>query len=150
MAQTLFEPCYPHTGRIQFSRGFLLNLRDQQQSHTRMDLSTVDQSIAELLRYQENFNKPTWHDKKYKVRKRGRRGGVRQRLKRLSLRRIPLPSMLLCNAQSLRNKMDEIQARVSHLEKFREACVMAFTETWLTPEDTDTGLTHRVWSAGEA
>ncbi len=133
VAQSLVEPCHPHTGRIQYSRGFLLNLKNQQQPHTRSDLSTGDHSLAEIFRQHENFNKTTWGEKRYKVRKRGRRGGVRQRLKRLTLRRIPLPSMLLCNAQSMRNKMDEIQASVTHLEKFRDACVMAFTETWLTP-----------------
>lgn len=37
--------------------------------------------------------------------------------------------------------MDEIQANFTHLEKFRDACVMAFTETWLTPEDLNTDLT---------
>lgn len=132
---------HAYTGRIQYSRGFLLNLRDQQQPHTRLDLIAEDHSIAEIFSQHENFNKTAWREKRHKVRKRGRRGGVRQRLKRLTLRRIPLPSMLLCNAQSIRNKMDKIQASVTHLETFRDACVMAFTETWLTPEDLDTDLT---------
>ncbi|KAE8297833.1 hypothetical protein D5F01_LYC02304 [Larimichthys crocea] len=70
----------------------------------------------------------------------GKRGGVRQRLKRLKLQCIPLPSILLCNAQSIRNKVDELQANVIHLEKFRDACIMAFTETWLTSNDPETDL----------
>ena len=37
--------------------------------------------------------------------------------------------------------MDEIQANVSYLENFRDACIMAFTETWLTALDLDTDLT---------
>ena len=49
------------------------------------------------------------------VRKRGRRGGVRQRLKRQGHRRIPLPSIFLANVQSLRNKVDELQAKVKFL-----------------------------------
>lgn len=44
-------------------------------------------------------------------RKRGRRGGVRQRLRRRGFRRLPLPSIILGNVQSLRNKIDELQAR---------------------------------------
>lgn len=141
VALSLVEPCYPHTGRTQYSLGFLLSLRDQQQQHTQLDLATGDLSPAEIFRQHENFNKTTWGEKGYKVRKRGRRGGVRQRLERLTLRCIPLPSMLLCNALFIKNKMDETQASVVHLEKFRDACLMAFTETWLTPEDLNTDLT---------
>ncbi|KAK7879847.1 hypothetical protein WMY93_033482 [Mugilogobius chulae] len=35
----------------------------------------------------------------------------------------------------MRNKMDELQANVLHLENFRDACILAFTETWLTSAD---------------
>ncbi len=45
-------------------------------------------------------------------RKRGRREGVRQRLRKLGLRCLPLPSVILGDAQSLRNKMDELQVCV--------------------------------------
>ncbi|KAJ8395961.1 hypothetical protein AAFF_G00026690 [Aldrovandia affinis] len=42
-------------------------------------------------------------------RKRGKRGGVRQRLRRRA-DRPPLPSMILCNARSLKSKVDELQS----------------------------------------
>ncbi|KAK1898322.1 Autophagy-related protein 2, partial [Dissostichus eleginoides] len=42
-------------------------------------------------------------------RRQGQRGGVRLRLRRQRLPRIPLPSMILGNVQSLRNKVDELQ-----------------------------------------
>ena len=45
--------------------------------------------------------------------------------------------MVLSNVQSLRNKLDELQANVCHLREFRDASVMAFTETWLTDKDSD-------------
>lgn len=103
-----------------------------------MDFIAEDRLIADISCHREYFNT---RDKKCKVWKRGSRGGVRQRLKRLNLHRIPLHSILLCNVQSIRNKVDEIQANVIHLEKFRDACIMAFTKTWLTPADVDTDLT---------
>ncbi|XP_073696141.1 uncharacterized protein [Garra rufa] len=64
-------------------------------------------------------------------RKRGRRGGVRQRLRRRGLRRLPLPSIILGNVQSLRNKIDELQAHVKSIPEYKNACVIALTETWL-------------------
>ncbi|KAG7489287.1 hypothetical protein JOB18_008764 [Solea senegalensis] len=70
-----------------------------------------------------------------RVRRRGRRGGVHQRLRRLGLRRLPLPSIILGNAQSLRNKVDELQANVKHISEYRDACVIALTETWLKDYD---------------
>ncbi|KAK0147900.1 hypothetical protein N1851_012361 [Merluccius polli] len=69
------------------------------------------------------------------VRKRGRRGGVRQRLKRQGHRRIPLPSIFLGNVQSLRNKVDELQAKVKFLPEYKNACLLALTETWLKEQD---------------
>lgn len=73
-------------------------------------------------------------------RRQGKRGGVRQRFREQRLSRIPLPSMILGNVQSLRNKMDELQGNVSFLKDFREYCVLAFTETWLTENDQDNDL----------
>lgn len=47
-----------------------------------------------------------------RTRKRGKRGGVRLRFKRQQLSRIPLPSVIMANVQSLRNKTDELQGNV--------------------------------------
>lgn len=77
-------------------------------------------------------------------RKRGRRGGIRRRLKCLSLdnrRRLPpLPTVLLSNAQSIRNKVDELEAWAKFKPEVREACLLAFTETWLSEADQDGDL----------
>ncbi|XP_039509538.1 uncharacterized protein LOC120464222 [Pimephales promelas] len=70
-----------------------------------------------------------------RVRKRGRRGGVRRRLRRTGLRRLPLPSIILGNVQSLRNKVDELQANVKFIPEFKNACIIALTETWLKEHD---------------
>jgi len=66
---------------------------------------------------------------------------VRQRIRRLQRKnRIPLPSIMMANVQSLRNKTDELQANVLHLREFRDACVLAFTETRLSDSDCDPSL----------
>ena len=49
----------------------------------------------------------------------------------------PLPSILLANVQSLRNKVDELEAYVTCMKEYREMCLFAFTETWLGDRDTD-------------
>lgn len=74
-------------------------------------------------------------------RKRGKRGGVRVRLRKQSLSRIPLPSIILTNAQSLRNKTDKLQAHVRFQREFRDSCLLAITETWLSDRDSDTDIT---------
>lgn len=73
-------------------------------------------------------------------RRRGRRGGVRRRLKRLSLgnRRgvPPLPTILFSRMQSIRIKVDNLEAWA----KLKETCLLAFTETWLSETDQDKDL----------
>uniref|UniRef100_A0AAV2IZI4 Uncharacterized protein n=1 Tax=Knipowitschia caucasica TaxID=637954 RepID=A0AAV2IZI4_KNICA len=84
-------------------------------------------------------------------RKRGRRGGVHRRLKRLCLqdrRRMPaLPSILLGNAQSLRNKLDELEAWATVRQEITNACLLVFTESWLTDTDRDEDLSVRGFGA---
>lgn len=70
------------------------------------------------------------------TRKRGKRGGVRQRLRRRA-NRPPLPSMLLCNACSLRNKVEELRANARFLHKYQELCLLVVTETWLQEDVSD-------------
>ena len=73
-------------------------------------------------------------------RKRGKRGGARLRLRKTRFNRLPLPSMILGNVQSIRNKLDELQGNVRFLKDYKDCCVMAFTETWLTERDQDSDL----------
>ena len=62
--------------------------------------------------------------------KRGRRGGVRRRL-RARHTKPPLPSIILTNLRSINNKLDEIQAYTRYCSVFREASLLCFTESWL-------------------
>ena len=79
--------------------------------------------------------------RRYNKRKRGKKGGVRQRLRRqLHNNRIPLPSIILANVQSLRNKIDGLHGHVTHLREYRDACLLGFTETWISASDSDASL----------
>uniref|UniRef100_A0AAV2IWL7 Uncharacterized protein n=1 Tax=Knipowitschia caucasica TaxID=637954 RepID=A0AAV2IWL7_KNICA len=78
-------------------------------------------------------------------RKRGRRGGIHRRLKRMSLqdrRKLPaLPTVLLGNVQSIRNKLDELEAWTTLRQEIKNACLLVFTESWLSESDRDEDLT---------
>lgn len=67
------------------------------------------------------------------VRCRGKQGGVRQCLRRRG-NRPALPSIILFNARSLWNKMDELWINSTFRYECRDAYVMAVTETWLQPD----------------
>ena len=63
-----------------------------------------------------------------KQRKRGKKGGIRQRL-RCQKFRPPLPSIITGNSQSLRNKMDELKACTDYQYGYRDSCLVCFSET---------------------
>ncbi len=90
--------------------------------------------------FMENASRNNDESKIWKPRKRGKKGGVRQRLRKQCLRRIPLLTIVMANVQSLRNKIDELQATVHVHHSYREACILAFTETWLKAQDSDSVL----------
>ena len=69
-------------------------------------------------------------------RKRGNKGGVRQRLRKLGCKPY-LPSLILGNVRSLQNKMEELCANVKYANEFRSASLMCFTETWLSENVAD-------------
>lgn len=57
---------------------------------------------------QELLKPPELNHHAGRPRRRGRRGGVRRRMRGAA--KLPLPSVLLCNARSLKRKMDELRA----------------------------------------
>lgn len=93
-----------------------------------MDQLLIQDLQRELARYRTHDQSKT-HSDKNKIRKRGRKGGARVRLICQGLRRVPLPSIVLANVQSLKNKTDELQANIINQHKYRDACIMAFSET---------------------
>lgn len=74
--------------------------------------------------------------RQHKATRRGKKkGGIRARLRREICKQHALPAVILANVRSLRNKTDELQANVNHLHEYRNASILAFTETWLKPSD---------------
>ena len=70
------------------------------------------------------------------VKGRGKKGGVKQRLRNLGCKPY-LPSLILGNVRSLQNKMEELCANVKYANEFRSASLMCFTETWLSENVAD-------------
>lgn len=75
------------------------------------------------------------------------RGGILQRLRRLGLRRLPLPSIVLGKVRSLRNRVDELQVNMKHIPDYTNACVITLTETWLKDYDQNQFWNWRKWPA---
>ena len=65
-----------------------------------------------------------------KPRKRGKRGGIRSRVRRRPFRP-PLPTVIMANVRSLRNTMDLLHARSRYQKTFKDVCIIALSETWL-------------------
>lgn len=78
---------------------------------------------------------PSRHRRRRKERKqkRGCQAGLLARLRKQP-HRPPLPSILLMNARSLANKMDELQSRIAYNHLIRECCLLIVSETWLHPQ----------------
>lgn len=100
---------------VRYGRDELLALREM------INNMTPDRPIPEEL-------------KKKKARKRGRKGGIRARLRRRGCR-IPLPTVIHGNVRSLRNKMDELASLCRFDYAYRTSSLMCFTETWLKPQE---------------
>ena len=69
-------------------------------------------------------------------RKRGRRGGIRRRLRQRKSRPA-LPAVILANLRSINNKIDDIRALARYSFEFREAALLCFTESWLHTDAPD-------------
>lgn len=120
---------------IQYSKDYLLIFEKSVISGPPVDLIIPDLEELAGLGKGDHFRTP-----ERRPRRRGRRGGVRERMRRQHPSRIPLPSIILSNARSLRNKTDELQALVRHQHAFKDACILAFSETWLGERDADGDL----------
>ncbi len=71
--------------------------------------------------------------------KRGKRAGVRARLKSNPFKP-PLPTIFLFNARSIRNKMDEIRLQMTTQRAIFKCCCMIFTATWLDSTTPDAAI----------
>ncbi len=102
-------------------------------------LSTDPAWPVEILRNAE-VNKGRPNNPRRRKKLRGRRAGIRDRLRNRA-HSPPLPSILLANVQSLENKMDDLRARTSFQRDIRDCNILCLSETWLTPSVPDTAVT---------
>ena len=112
-----------------YDRGTLLSLRDTNAAKAQLFADLP----KELLRPPGSSWQDEDGDKPRRQRRRGRRGGARQRLRRRG-NKPPLPSLILANVRSLRNKMDKLKLYTRTCNEYRESCAMVFTETALHPD----------------
>ena len=101
--------------------------------------ASITHSMSELLRLKTSplISKPNIViPSELKIKKRGRKGGVKTTIKK-RLFKPYLPTLILGNIQSIRNKMDRLCGNVSYHQNFRTCSVMCFSEKWLTLNNTD-------------
>ena len=72
-------------------------------------------------------------------RKRGKKGGVKARAKRRRHRPV-LPVLIMSNARSLNNKIDELETCTKYLHEYRDASIMAFSESWFSSTVPDSAV----------
>ncbi|KAK0141045.1 RNA-directed DNA polymerase from mobile element jockey [Merluccius polli] len=126
VTQCMAEDPINNSGLRTYSCSELLGLRE---SGTLPSPGLLQDVPGELCRH---------HGGKYRrsrARKRGRRGGIRWRIR--SATKLPLPPMLLCNPRSLKNKLDDLRQQVGACYEYRESGIMAFTETWFGKDVPD-------------
>ena len=108
---------------ITYTREELINIGD-----------TVDPSSL------SSFSCSSSHPSPYRRRRRrGKKGGARVRARSRGFK-VPLPSLIIENCQSLNNKKDELSARTEFLSEYRNACAICYIETWLKPITPDINI----------
>lgn len=122
-------------GKITYTRDFLLQLGLLPHPNP-----STDTFPEEILRKNSSSTENYAHNKNKVTRRGKKKGGIKARLKRVTCEQRPLPSIILANVCSLRNKTDGLQANVDHMYEYRTASILAFTETWLNRNDNDSTL----------
>ena len=74
-----------------------------------------------------------------KKRKRGKKGGVRARIRRRPFKPF-LPTVMMGNFRSIKNKFDEFSSAARFLHEYREASLISLTETWLNSDINDSSF----------
>ncbi|KAL8606246.1 hypothetical protein ACOMHN_012878 [Nucella lapillus] len=104
-------------------------------SYSRVDLLNIRPKCPKFFNPSVIADETTWRLIRRRT-KRGCRSGVMERTRRRR-HKPSLPTIVFGNAQSLRNKPDELEASVRFMHEFREACLLSFSETWFSDKDTD-------------
>ena len=114
--------CWSLSDNISYDRQTLLDIKDAL-SHPCPYLSLPSDLDPALSNSVTTTTRP---------RKRGRRGGVRNRVRRWKNRPF-VPSVIFGNCRSIHNKTDELWVNCRFLHQYRECCCIGLTETWLHP-----------------
>ena len=114
--------CWSLSDNINYDRQTLLDIKDAL-SHPCPCLSLPSDLDPALSNSATTTTRP---------RKRGRRGGVRNRVRRRKNRPF-VPSVIFGNCRSIHNKIDELRVNCRFLHQYRESCCIGLTETWLHP-----------------
>ena len=127
---------YSRDARIVYSRDSLLQLQNKCNGECDTVLRTrlCDLGLERGAAHGEGERIPLARQKK-----RGKKGGVRHRLRKRSTRP-PLPSVILANVRSLRNKHNKLIACTKYLHEYREASLLCITESWLDDTIDDSCL----------
>ena len=127
-------------GVLRYSREDLLHTRDHFHHAAKPEFSK--QTIAMLAEATTATDSNHRHSNGMPVRqrKRGKRAGALVRFRR-RFTRPPLPSILLSNVRSLKNKAEELRALVDTQRDYKECSALCFTETWLYPSVPDSSIT---------
>lgn len=140
----VFVTCFIHTtvSLIQYDQQTLRDIRSSLGEDYLTNFYSTFRSNVMCLDCSEllvvNPSRPSRRRKK----KRGCRAGVLVRTRKQYFKPA-LTTILLANVQSIDNKMDELNARIKFQRDIRNCCVLAFVETWLVPEISDTAVTPR-------
>ncbi len=123
---------------IIYDKRTLLDIGQRYTNLIQDTLSTNPTWPLEIL--QHNENKGRLNNPRRRRKHRGRRAGIRNRLRKRAHSPL-LPSILLANVQSLEYNMDDLRARISFQRDIRDCNIFCLTETWLTPSIPDTAVT---------
>ena len=91
-----------------------------------------DAAARSLIKEQKllNLNAMLGYICQFIPRKRGKRGGVRNKIRARKYKPF-VPPVTFGNCRSIHNKIDELRANCRFLHNYRESCCIALTETWL-------------------
>ncbi|KAK4324485.1 hypothetical protein Pmani_004892 [Petrolisthes manimaculis] len=126
---------------IQYDSASILSLRPPLDSPLPAEFIN---DISRLQEVQASHNEKEYSEnattKKHRKRRRGRRSGVRVRMRRRGMK-TPLPAITFGNIRSIRNKMNELCTNCKFIQEYRDSAVIALTETWLQDRDADSTVT---------
>lgn len=104
---------------ISYTREQLFDIKQHGEGKT--DIDILPPEIREQLGH-----KFQWRDQlRRRRRKRGKRGGIWRKLQRRKTK-LPLPTILLANVRSLRNRIDELNTNIRFLKEYRGCVYLVF------------------------